>query len=149
VVTPARCRLLDANVLIALAWPQHVHHAMAHAWFERIGGQDWASCAATQLAFIRISSNPKLFGGASPRAATEMLRRIIALPGHQYWADTQAPVNSPLFDAAQFVGHKQVTDLYLLVLTQQHQGVLATLNTGLSQLLPDDESRHRWIEWVK
>ena len=26
--------LLDVNVLIALAWPNHVHHAAARAWFE-------------------------------------------------------------------------------------------------------------------
>ena len=24
--------LLDVNVLIALAWPNHVHHAAAHTW---------------------------------------------------------------------------------------------------------------------
>jgi hypothetical protein len=25
--------LLDANVLMALSWPYHVHHAKAHEWF--------------------------------------------------------------------------------------------------------------------
>jgi predicted nucleic acid-binding protein len=27
--------LLDVNVLIALAWPNHVHHDLAQTWFER------------------------------------------------------------------------------------------------------------------
>ena len=25
--------LLDVNVLVALAWPNHVHHTQAHRWF--------------------------------------------------------------------------------------------------------------------
>lgn len=26
-------RLLDVNVLVALAWPNHVHHEAVQAWF--------------------------------------------------------------------------------------------------------------------
>jgi hypothetical protein len=37
--------LLDANVLIALAWPQHVHPATAHKWFAKEGRRAWATCA--------------------------------------------------------------------------------------------------------
>jgi predicted nucleic acid-binding protein len=51
--------LLDTNLLIALAWPQHVHHGEAHAWFGKVARGAWATCPITQLGFIRISSNPK------------------------------------------------------------------------------------------
>jgi predicted nucleic acid-binding protein len=27
--------LLDVNVLIALAWPNHVHHGIARNWFRK------------------------------------------------------------------------------------------------------------------
>ncbi len=27
--------LLDVNVIVALAWPNHVHHESAHRWFSR------------------------------------------------------------------------------------------------------------------
>ena len=40
-VTP----LLDVNVLIALAWPTHVHHETAVDWFTSRSGQPWATTA--------------------------------------------------------------------------------------------------------
>ena len=36
--------LLDVNVLIALAWPNHVHHVAARAWFEEHREEGWATC---------------------------------------------------------------------------------------------------------
>jgi predicted nucleic acid-binding protein len=57
-------RLLDLNVLIALAWPSHVHHAVAQTWFGRNRRQGWATYPMTQTGFLRISSNPKFIDGA-------------------------------------------------------------------------------------
>ena len=80
--------LLDTNLLIALAWPQHVHHAQAHDWFAATGRHDWASCPLTQLGFIRISSNPAIIPDAvGPRDALSVLNRIISLPGHHFWPE--------------------------------------------------------------
>ena len=41
--------LLDVNVLLALAWPTHVHHLAAHRWFAENSGLGWATCPLTQL----------------------------------------------------------------------------------------------------
>ncbi|MFN0130032.1 MAG: hypothetical protein ACKV19_25485 [Verrucomicrobiales bacterium] len=41
--------LLDTNVLLALAWPNHQHHAQAHTWFSANAKKGWATCALTQL----------------------------------------------------------------------------------------------------
>ena len=49
--------LLDINVLLALAWPNHDHHDAAHRWFDEVPDRKWATCTLTQLGFIRISSN--------------------------------------------------------------------------------------------
>jgi len=46
--------LLDVNVLIALGWPNHKHHASAHRWFSSIAAGGWATCPLTQCAFVRI-----------------------------------------------------------------------------------------------
>ena len=74
--------LLDTNVLIGLAWPQHVHHGEAHTWFRKVGSEVWSTCPITQLGFIRISSNAKIIRDAvSPRDALAVLEQIIALPG--------------------------------------------------------------------
>lgn len=66
--------LPDVNVLIALTWPTHVHHATARQWFERKASSGWATCPITQLGFARVSSNPKIIRDAvTPREATAML----------------------------------------------------------------------------
>jgi uncharacterized protein len=137
--------LLDTNVLIALAWPQHVHHGEAHTWFSKVGREAWSTCPITQLGFIRISSNPKIIPDAvSPHEALAVLKEIIALAGHQFWADTIAPADSPLLSSLALVGHRQVTDAYLLALAQHRKGKLATFDGGLSELIQvqKDRSRH-------
>ena len=45
--------LLDVNVLLALAWPNHMHHADSKAWFDREAPHGWATCALTQLSLNR------------------------------------------------------------------------------------------------
>lgn len=136
--------LFDVNILIALAWPQHVHHVQAHTWFERVGRQAWATCPLTQLGFVRISSNPKIIPDAvSPRAAATVLTKMVALPGHTFWAD-DLPVNGlAAMSGTALTGHRQVTDAYLIELARHHGGVLATLDAGLAELLPVAErARH-------
>jgi hypothetical protein len=50
--------LLDTNVLLALAWPNHQHHGPAHTWFAQHAKKGRATCAFTQLGFIRLLSTP-------------------------------------------------------------------------------------------
>ena len=77
--------MLDANFLIALAWPQHVHHAAAHRRFDSKSCGVWATCAITQFAFVRISSNPKIIPEAvAPRSAHAVLNELVTLTGHVY-----------------------------------------------------------------
>ena len=49
--------LLDVNVLLALAWPNHQFHSSARRWFADHEGA-WCTCVVTQLGFVRLSSNP-------------------------------------------------------------------------------------------
>lgn len=138
--------LLDANLLIALAWPQHVHHAKAHGWFAKLGRAAWATCPLTELAFIRISSNPKIIPEAvTPREALEMLMKIVGLPGHRFWSDEITPTKAATFASLALVGHRQVTDAYLLALAQHHKGKLATLDGGLGELITDHAERSRHV----
>lgn len=138
--------LLDTNVLIALAWPQHVHHAQAHAWFDSVGHKAWASCPLTQVAFVRISSNPKIIPDAvSPHDALAALVKITALAGHHFWPDVIAPAHEGTFASLALVGHRQVTDAYLLALAQHNEGKLATFDKGVSDLLPAPKDRHKHV----
>lgn len=121
--------LLDTNVLLALAWPNHQHHAQAHAWFAAGAKKGWATCAYTQLGFIRLSSNPAYTTHAvSPQQAAALLQQWTRLPGHRFWPSPAAD------DAAIFVsalGHQQVNDAWLVEAARQNSGRLVTLDTRL------------------
>lgn len=107
------------------------------------------AAAITQLAFIRISSNPKIIPDAvSPREAHGMLKRIISVPGHEFWIDDVAPAEATIFASTAFVGHRQVTDAYLLALVQQCDGKLATFDGGVAELLPTRQ-RQRYVTIIE
>ena len=63
--------LLDVNLLISLAWPNHVHHASALAWFGARDGQPWATSPVTEAGFVRVSSNPSAIRAARRAAPAE------------------------------------------------------------------------------
>jgi toxin-antitoxin system PIN domain toxin len=126
--------LLDTNVLLALAWPNHMHHRDAVEWFRARGARGFATCPLTQTGFVRISANPSFTAQAvTPAEAIGLLSRLTALPGHRFWPD-----DLPLADACPVDGllatHRQVTDAYLLALAGAHDGVLATLDRGIQPL---------------
>ena len=132
--------LLDLNPLLALAWPSHVHHDVAHGWFEGEGLPRWATCPVTQLGFIRLSSNPAFTADAvTPNAALAMLAAMTARDGHAFWADDGDCVTAERLAQLRVTGHRQVTDAYLLALARAHSGCLATLDRRMRRLLTRDE----------
>jgi len=142
--------LLDVNLLIALAWPNHVHHALAHRWFTALKKRPWATCPLTQLGFVRISSNPKILADAvTPRDASDVLKRILAMPHHVFWPDDRSVPGLSAFQSLGLVGHRQVTDAYLLELARAHRGRLATLDQGLDTLILDARERNALVEVVR
>ncbi len=48
----------DINAWVALAYRGHQHHAVAAAWFERLGGEPVCFCRFTQLGFLRLLTHP-------------------------------------------------------------------------------------------
>ena len=127
-----RVWLLDANLLIALTHASHVHHGEAHAWLKRVGKRHWATCALTQLAFVRLTSNPRVVGDTiSLSQAMQALTSMTSQAQHEYWADAPEPLQMPTLSSAALVGHRQVTDAYLLGLATGRSQCLATLDRGL------------------
>jgi len=118
--------LLDVNVLLALAWPNHQHHSLAHDWFSRDGRHGWATCALTQLGFVRLSSNPAYTAAAAtPAAAGALLGKLMAHPRHRYWETLPALSGAML---AHVLGHQQVQDAYMVHLAEQRRGRLVTFD---------------------
>ena len=130
--------LLDVNVLVALAFPQHTFHSAAHAWFDGEPNRLWATCPLTQAGFLRFASR-EFFGakGSSRdaiRTALAALERDCKSPHHQYWpADTDLRDLSDVM-RARLIGPNQVADMQLLLLAHHHKGQLATFDTGLREL---------------
>ncbi|MGQ0678136.1 MAG: TA system VapC family ribonuclease toxin [Actinomycetota bacterium] len=121
--------LLDANVLIALAVADHVHHQVVEAWFaERTDA--FATCPITQGALLRLVVR----NGASAAQGAEVLVGITASDHHHFWADEIGFDNVNL---SGVVGHRQVTDAYLAGLARHRGGRLATLDRGLAAAHPD------------
>lgn len=128
--------LLDVNVLIALAWPNHVGHRAAQSWFSAhaaTGG--WATTPITEAGFVRVSANRRAMTTATtPSVAIELLRRMTALRGHVFWPDAVRHVVGGTVDAAVLSGHRQVTDAHLLALCDEHDGRLVTFDAALGEL---------------
>lgn len=126
--------LLDVNVLLALAWPSHVHHEQTQRWFASRCGAGFCTCPLTQTAFVRISSNPHFTPDAvSPAQALALLEHIACLPDHAFWPD-DLPLNDAIRKDQPIVGHRQITDAYLVALATAHGGILATLDRAVLSL---------------
>ena len=55
-------KLVDANVWLALAFSDHVHHDVASRWFDAQSDATCAFCRLTQLALLRNLTNSKVMG---------------------------------------------------------------------------------------
>lgn len=129
--------LLDVNVLLALAWPNHVHHELAHRWFARSARDGWATSSIVELGFIRVSSNARVTPAAvSPQEAAELLRRVTATARHRFWPDDVRFAESRHVALSRVAGHQQITDAHLVGLAIRHHGCLATLDRGVRALVP-------------
>lgn len=134
--------LLDVNVLLALGWPNHLHHQRTHDWMAAVPGRRWATCPLTEAGFVRLSCNPGVVGATVfPKQALDILEANTGLPDHVFWPDG-VPLTTALAPAVdRLMGHQQIADAYLLGLAIGNKGVLATLDQGVGDLL-GPESPH-------
>jgi len=124
--------LLDVNVLVALAWDSHVHHAVVRSWFASAAEQGWSTCPLTESGFVRVSSNPKVISAAiSVDDARVVLTALRQHRVHRFLIDDVSLADP---DVPAFVGHRQVTDAHLLVLARRHGTRLLTFDTGAAAL---------------
>jgi toxin-antitoxin system PIN domain toxin len=131
--------LLDVNLLISLAWPNHVHHAPARAWFAARGEERWATTPVTEAGFVRVSSNPSAIPTAvTPGEARALLGRIREVDGHVFLPDdVELVVGGERVLAGRIVSHRQVTDAHLLALARRHSARLATLDRAVTAMAGD------------
>lgn len=125
--------LLDVNVLIALAWANHQHHEAAHRWFSSERTAAWATCPMTQVAFVRISANPRIVDATvSPAVAVRVLREMTQHPDHRFWGGIPDIAALRDWPPEWAQGHRQVVDAYLVATADRYHGKLATFDRGLA-----------------
>ena len=114
------------NLLVAAAWPAHVHHPAADAWIT--ANPRFATCGLTELGLVRVL----MVHGAEPSAA---FRRLAA-----FVAENRArliPADLGGVAAHGVTGHRQTTDFYLARLAAAHRLTLATFDRALAGRFPE------------
>jgi toxin-antitoxin system PIN domain toxin len=141
----SRPLLLDVNALMALAWPNHQFHTAVLKRLEQRPAPSWATCALTQLGFVRLSSNPVIVEVRKrPAEAIALLADLIRHPRHLYLeALPELPHAASFFH--HLLGHQQVTDAYLLAVATANGATLLTIDHRI--VLPSGTGAH--IEVIK
>ena len=130
--------LLDVNVLLALAWPNHVHHSAARTWFASAQASGWQTCGITESGFIRVSSNVRVTPDArTPGEAALLLHRMCSLAGHEFVADTVSLADS--FELLGEMAHSSsaVTDAHLILLAASVGSTFVTSNRRAALMATD------------
>lgn len=120
--------LLDANVLIALAVREHEHHPRVVRWVADV--RSVAICPIVEGALARFLVRL----GESSRAVAATLRAFYDDARCEFWPDS---VSYGVADLSRVVGHRQVTDAYLVALAVAQGGRLATLDRSLASEYPN------------
>lgn len=118
--------LADGNLLVALTVTDHIHHAAAVTWFDDQEPQ-LATCPITEGTLLRFL----LREGRDATDAVAVLDAIRSHDWHTFWPDAIPYAADHL---AGVIGHRQVTDAYLVALARHHGGRVATLDRGLAVL---------------
>lgn len=128
--------LLDVSVLVARFWETHIFHRRVRCWMNEHAGEPWATYAITQAGMVRTISNPVFSEYApTPIEAIHWLSKSLANdPQHQFWPENLPHTEACLQTPIRLVGHKQLTDAYLLGLAMHHQARLLPLDQRMIAL---------------
>lgn len=138
--------LLDVNVLIALLDEAHIGHGTAMRWLSDAVGEGWASCPMTQNGCIRIMSQPAYPGALPVAEVAARLGEATQHEAHQFWPDDISLLEPGLIGWPRVLGHRQITDNYLLALALRHQGRFVTFDGRLDlSAVAGSTARHRVV----
>jgi uncharacterized protein len=127
--------ILDVNVLVALLFPEHPQNRIVQDWFHKVRRRRWATCPITQSGFVRVAC---LYLG-EPRKAVQLawnaLEEECKSADHEF-----LPVDANLCAVslalrARMLGPKQMTDLVLVLTAKANEATLATLDSGIRELV--------------
>lgn len=107
----------------------------------------------TQCGFVRVSANPGIVSEqVTPSLAIEVLQKMIALPEHRFLPDAVdlgalAAEERALFGSLH--GHRQITDLYLLLLAIHNDARLVTFDRRIEYLIEPEGRMSAHLEVIR
>lgn len=135
--------LLDVNVLISLLDAAHVHHVRATRWLERQIGEGWASCPLTQNGCLRIMAQPAYPKALPLNSIAKRLAAAAANPAHAFIPDDYSVLDEQRIAWTHLLGHRQITDAYLLGLAVRHDCCLVTFDARIDlAVVPGTRKEH-------
>ena len=138
--------LLDVNVLIALLDAAHIHHQRASQWLEQSLHHGWASCPLTQNGCLRIMAQPAYPQALPLAAVAQRLGQAAATPAHLFIADDYSLLDADSLHWPQLLGHRQVTDAYLLGLAVRHGCRFVCFDARVNlAAVPGAKAEHLWV----
>jgi uncharacterized protein len=135
--------LLDANVLVALAVREHVHHQAARSWLASLNrSSTWWTTPVTELALVRLLLNASITGQSlEVYQALDVIRQIRTQPDHRFLGDSTSLIESSI-DISGFATAKDATDFHLVNLAAAHTLVLVTFDARLARALAAPDQQH-------
>lgn len=138
--------LLDVNVLIALLDAAHIHHQRASQWLEQSLHHGWASCPLTQNGCLRIMAQPAYPQALPLAAVAQRLGQAAVTPAHLFIADDYSLLDADSLHWPQLLGHRQVTDAYLLGLAVRHGCRFVSFDARVNlAAVPGAKAEHLWV----
>jgi len=125
--------LLDVNALVALGFLEHEFHRRVALWVRRLAAKetpDLATCAITELGFVRVLAQAPQYG-FTVRQARNLLQRLKAARAVKFIfiPDGQDIAHLPAWVKTA----RQTTDGHLVQLAAASGAVLATLDKHIPQ----------------
>jgi len=135
--------LLDINVIIALLDSGHVMHRAARDWMGRELEQGWATCPLTENGVVRIMAQPAYPNRQPAGQVAERLAEACRHGSHQFWPEQISLLQDGLICWERLLGHRQITDAYLLALAVAHGGRLVRFDQRIDpQQVPGATASH-------
>ena len=105
---------------------------MASNWFDFNYLDGWLTCPLTQNGCVRVLSQPQYPRPLSLIVAMDFLQSAVSSQYHRFIPDDDSLLDDGLIDDRQLLGHRQLTDVYLLALAVTHDARLVTRDTRIS-----------------
>ena len=136
--------LPDVSVWVALLDEAHVFHAQALAFVQR-RRLKIATCALVENGVVRVLNLPgySRLGPVGFATVAAKLAEICASLDHEFWLCEVSLREAGCVTCPRVMGHRQITDAYLLALAVARQGCLVTLDHGVAvTAVPGAAPRH-------